>query len=40
LHAKYPKADAWQISASGRKNYVTPDGVRVAPALTLLGMLT
>jgi predicted AAA+ superfamily ATPase len=40
LRGKYPKADAWQISASGRKDYVTPDGVRVAPALTLLATLT
>lgn len=40
LRTKYPKADAWQISASGRKDYVTPDAVRVAPALTLLATLT
>jgi len=40
LRGKYPKADAWQISAEGRKDYVTRDGVRVAPALVLLGGLT
>ena len=39
LRAKYPSVDAWQISAAGRKDYVTPDGVHVAPALVLLGTL-
>ncbi len=39
LHAKYPAVPAWQISATGRKDYVTPDGVRVAPALELLTTL-
>lgn len=36
LVPRYPGATAWQISASGRKDYVTPEGIRVAPALTLL----
>jgi len=39
LHGKYPHADAWQVSAIGRKDYVTPDGVRVAPAMQLLATL-
>lgn len=39
LKAKFPKADAWQISATGTKDYVTPEGIRVAPALTLLRTL-
>lgn len=39
LHGKYPGADAWQISAVGRKDYVTPDGVRIAPAMQLLATL-
>lgn len=39
LRGKYPDADAWQISAVGRKDYVTPDGIRVAPALQLLSTL-
>jgi uncharacterized protein len=39
LHAKFPEADAWQVSAVGRKHYVTPDGIRVAPALELLRQL-
>jgi hypothetical protein len=36
LHARFPKVDAWQISETGTKDYVTPDGIRVAPALTFL----
>lgn len=36
LHARYPAAAAWQVSAVGIKDYVSPDGIRVAPALSLL----
>ncbi|MFN3414649.1 MAG: ATP-binding protein, partial [Thermoanaerobaculum sp.] len=36
LKARFPKAEAWQISAQGRKDYVTPKGIRVAPALIFL----
>lgn len=39
LKAKFPKCQAWQISATGTKDYVTPDGIRVAPALSLLSTL-
>lgn len=39
LHAKFPAAEAWQISAIGRKDFQTPDGIRVAPALELLRTL-
>ena len=39
LKARFPRADAWQISASGTKDYQAPDGVRVAPALRLLAAL-
>jgi predicted AAA+ superfamily ATPase len=39
LHRKYPQAEAWQISAIGKKDYLSKDGVRVAPALTLLSEL-
>jgi len=39
LKARFPKADAWQLSAAGTKDYVTPEGIRVAPALTLLRTL-
>ena len=39
LKARFPKAEAWQISATGVKDYVTPEGIRVAPALVLLSEL-
>lgn len=36
LKARFPKCEAWQISATGTKDYVTPDDIRVAPAMRLL----
>jgi predicted AAA+ superfamily ATPase len=39
LKARFPKCDAWQISAVGKKDYVTREGIRVAPALRLLSTL-
>jgi len=39
LKAKFPAADAWQVSGTGRKDYVSPEGIRVAPALELLASL-
>ena len=39
LKAKFPEARAWQVSASGRKDYVSPQGIRVAPAVELLSEL-
>ena len=36
---RFPDCDAWQISATGTKDYVNADGIRVAPALTLLKTL-
>jgi len=36
LKARIPQAEAWQISATGTKDYQSPEGVRVAPALALL----
>ncbi|MCK6459324.1 MAG: ATP-binding protein [Planctomycetes bacterium] len=39
LKAKFPSADAWQVSATGRKDYVSPEGIRVAPAGELLRRL-
>ena len=36
LLAKFPSVDAWQISATGVKDFRTPDGIRVAPAIELL----
>ena len=35
LKARFPDAEAWQISATRVKDYVTPDWIRVAPALVL-----
>lgn len=39
LRARFPEAEAWQISAVGRKDFQTPDGIRVAPAMELLRRL-
>jgi len=33
---RFPACDAWQVSATGQKDYLTPDGIRVSPALGLL----
>jgi hypothetical protein len=39
LKARFPGAAAWQLSAIGKKNFVTGEGIRVAPALALLSDL-
>jgi len=39
LKTRFPKCAAWQVSAVGTKDYVTPDGIRVAPAMELLRTL-
>jgi predicted AAA+ superfamily ATPase len=39
LKARFPKAEAWQISLNGKKDYLSRDGVRVAPAITFLSEL-
>jgi predicted AAA+ superfamily ATPase len=39
LAERFPGCPAWQVSASGTKDFVTPEGVRVAPALRLLAGL-
>jgi hypothetical protein len=36
LKARFPACEAWQISATGTKDYVTPEGIRVTPAIRLL----
>jgi predicted AAA+ superfamily ATPase len=36
LKAKFPATESWQVSATGTKDFVSPDGIRVAPALALL----
>ncbi len=39
MKSRFPKADAWQVSAVGTKDYLGESGVRVAPALRLLETL-
>jgi predicted AAA+ superfamily ATPase len=39
LKARFPRAEAWQVSATGRRDFVTAEGIRVAPALVLLRTL-
>jgi predicted AAA+ superfamily ATPase len=39
LHGKFPSAAAWQLHATGSKDYQTPEGIRVAPATALLATL-
>jgi predicted AAA+ superfamily ATPase len=36
MKTRFAAADAWQISATGKKDYITPEGIRVAPALAFL----
>lgn len=39
LKERFAAAEAWQISAIGTKDYVSREGIRVAPALELLSRL-
>jgi hypothetical protein len=39
LKTRFPSADAWQVSAAGKKDYITPEGIRVSPAIRLLSTL-
>ncbi len=39
LTARFPAVDAWQVSATGTKDYVTSEGIRVSPAIALLKTL-
>lgn len=39
LKARYPSVEAWQISMTGRRDYLSPSGIRVCPALVLLAGL-
>jgi predicted AAA+ superfamily ATPase len=39
LKTRFRDCDAWQVSAAGGKDFVSPDGIRVCPALSLLGTL-
>lgn len=36
LKLRFPHCEAWQISATGTKDYISSEGIRVAPALVLL----
>ena len=35
----FPKPEAWQVTAAGTKDYVSPEGIRVAPAILFLSTL-
>jgi predicted AAA+ superfamily ATPase len=39
LKARFPDVPAWQISAHGRRDHVTSEGIRMAPAPVLLRQL-
>lgn len=39
LQERFPKCPAWQIHLRGKKDYLTPEGIRVAPACELLRTL-
>ncbi len=39
LKLRFPGAEAWQVSAVGTKDFVTPEGVRASPAIELLRRL-
>jgi predicted AAA+ superfamily ATPase len=39
LKTRFPECDAWQISATGKKDYVSPEGIRVCPAPVYLSTL-
>lgn len=39
LKLRFPECEAWQISAVGTKDFVSPEGIRVSPALELLRRL-
>ena len=39
LKERFPKADCWQISMSGKKDFLSPEGIRVSSALRLLEQL-
>ena len=39
LKVRFPDCEAWQISAVGTKDFVSPEGIRVCPALELLRRL-
>lgn len=36
---KFPEVEAWQIHNIGKKDYITQEGIRMAPITTLLDRL-
>ena len=36
---RFPECDAWQLSATGAKDFVTPEGIRVCHAMVFLKQL-
>jgi len=39
LKAKFPSVPAWQLTAVGRKDFATPEGIRVSQAIPFLSQL-
>jgi predicted AAA+ superfamily ATPase len=39
LKQRFPECEAWQISATGKKDFITEKGIRVCPAISLLATL-
>ncbi len=39
LAARFPEAEAWQVSATGTRSVITAEGIRIAPATELLASL-
>lgn len=39
LKQRFPQVDAWQVGARATRDYLTREGVRIAPALRLLAAL-
>ena len=39
LKVRFPETEAWQVSATGNKDYLSKENIRVCPATVLLGTL-
>jgi len=39
LKLRFPATEAWQLSAVGTKDFLSPEGIRACPALELLHRL-
>ena len=39
LRQRFPTVQTWQVSAVGKRDYETPEGIRVVPASVLLKQL-